>query len=215
MEDISGGPVAAELDEVDEVLRGLVDDLDEGFAGLVHAYQQVVYSVALRATGRPADAEDLAAEAFLRAYRALLGYSRERIRSLRPRAWLVTIVLNTWRNTVRDASRRPADVAVAEPPEQPSSGPSVEQLAERGELRAELGELVGQLPENQRIAVTLRHTVGMSTSEVAAAMGVPKGTAKSHASRGLSRLRALWTAAPTGAQPPAHPTVTSTGRELR
>ena len=46
---------------------------------VVHAHEQVVYAVALRLTRIPADAEDLAAEAFLRAYRALRGYDAPRI----------------------------------------------------------------------------------------------------------------------------------------
>ena len=184
--------------DADEVLAALVDDLDAGFATLVRAYEHVVHSVALRVSGRAADAEDLAAEAFLRAYRALREYEPERIRQLAPRSWLLTIVLNLWRNAVRDAGRRP-QVPVAELPDRPAAEPSVEEQVERGETRAELGALVAQLPENQRIAVVLRHVVGLPIAEVAATMRCAEGTAKSHVSRGLSRIRELH----TGAQPVA------------
>ncbi len=67
-------------------------DLDSGFADVVRAHQRVVYTVALRLSRGHADAEDLAAEALLRAYRALRGYDAEKIRGLRLRPWLLTIV---------------------------------------------------------------------------------------------------------------------------
>jgi DNA-directed RNA polymerase specialized sigma24 family protein len=89
---------AKTLDEVDAVLARLVDSPDAGFVDLVRTYQKVVYSVALHACGQSFDAEDLAAETFLRAYSALRGYDRQRILALRPRPWLLTILLNTWRN---------------------------------------------------------------------------------------------------------------------
>ncbi|GAA2795162.1 RNA polymerase sigma factor [Saccharopolyspora taberi] len=184
-----------ETDTDGEVLAALVEDLDAGFATLVRAYERAVYSVALRVSGRPADAEDLASEAFLRAYRALQGYEPERIRQLSPRSWLLTIVLNLWRNALRDAGRRPDQVPVADPPERAGGGPSVEEQVEGGETRAELGALVAELPENQRVAVVLRHVVGMPIAEVAATMRCAEGTAKSHVSRGLRRIRELYTGA--------------------
>lgn len=178
------------------LLVRLADDLDSGFAELMRAYQQVVYSVALRASGDPFDAEDLAAEAFLRAYRALRGFDQERILALRPRAWLLTIVLNTWRNWARDQSRRPRQTPLEEHADPPVDGPGVEELAERRETLHELSDLVAQLPEPQRIAVVLRHVAGLPIPEVAAVMGCPQGTAKSHVSRGLQRLRTLYRASP-------------------
>jgi RNA polymerase sigma-70 factor (ECF subfamily) len=58
--------------------------------------------------------------------------------------------------------------------------------------------MLTELPANQRIAVVLRHVVGLPIIEVAAAMGCPEGTAKSHVSRGLQRLREIYAAAPVG-----------------
>lgn len=184
-----------EIDEAHEeaqvLLVRLADDLDAGFGDLMRAYQQVVYSVALRTSGQPFDAEDLAAEAFLRAYRALRGYDRERILALRPRAWLLTIVLNTWRNWVRDLSRRPRQIPLGAHADPPIGGLSVEEMTEHHEALHELSGLVGRLPEPQRIAIVLRHVVGLPIAEVAVVMGCPQGTAKSHVSRGLQRLRTL------------------------
>jgi RNA polymerase sigma factor (sigma-70 family) len=174
------------------LLEALAEDLDAGFADLVRAYQRVVYSVALRVSGQQVDAEDLAAEAFLRAYRALVGYDRERIVSLRPRSWLLAILLNIWRNTVRDRTRRPSQVPLDELAEPRSAQASVEELTERRESSRELTGMVARLPEPQRVAVVLRHVAGLSIAEIAAVLDCPEGTAKSHVSRGLQRLRVLY-----------------------
>lgn len=131
-------------DTTDGLLTGLVDDLDEGFAELVKGYQQVLYSVALRVSGRTEDAEDLAKQASL-----------------------------------------------DDLPELPADGVSVERQVELGETRRALGDLLARLPENQRLAVVLRHVAGLPMAEIASVMRIPEGTAKSHASRGLSKLRSL------------------------
>ncbi|MDQ2884270.1 MAG: sigma-70 family RNA polymerase sigma factor [Actinomycetota bacterium] len=181
----------------EQLLLALVADLDSGFADLVRVHERVVYSVALRLSSRPADAQDLAAEAFLRAYRALRGYDAERITSLRLRPWLFTVLRNAARNAARDAARRPAPPPGFEPAEPHTSGPSVEEQVEQHDLGRRLGAVLAQLPEAQRLAVVLRHVVGLPTSEVAEVLGCPDGTAKSHISRGLHRLRVLLTEQPS------------------
>ena len=130
-------------DQAEEHLRlGLIVDLDAGFAQVVRCHERVVYSVALRLAAAPADAEDLAAEAFLRAYRALRGYDAARIRELRMRPWLLTILRNTARNAARDAARRPGPPPAFEPPELAVAGPSVEQRVETELMQREWGRLL-------------------------------------------------------------------------
>ncbi len=175
--------------ETEWLRKLLVEDLDAGFAELVRIYQDVVYATLLRACHHPADAEDLAAEAFLRAYRALAGFDRARIAELRPRPWLVTIALNTWRNSVRDRGRRPAQVSLDELVDQPVQADQFEAADNRIDLGQELAELVELLPEKQRLAVVLRHVTELSVPEVAEVLREPEGTVRSHISRGLSRLR--------------------------
>jgi RNA polymerase sigma factor (sigma-70 family) len=173
------------------VLAALADDLDTGFVELFGAYRRLVFSTALRVCGRWADAEDLTAETFLRAYRALGGYGRDRIGALRPRPWLVTILLNLWRNQQRSAARHPTPPPQELAPDPPDPVESVERAAERGETRRELAALLLELPEEQRAAVVLRHVADLPVAEIAAALGCPQGAVKSHISRGLRRLRTL------------------------
>ncbi|MFB4310244.1 RNA polymerase sigma factor [Actinomadura sp. GTD37] len=174
-----------------EVVAALADDLDGGFAVLYEAYRGAVFSTALRLCGRWAEAEDLSAEAFLRAYRALGGYGAGRIAELRPRAWLLAILTNVWRNSLRSAARRPAAGPIEDAPDPPDPGEGVEDAAARRETGRELAALLAELPETQRAAVVLRHVTDLPVAEVAAVLGLPEGTVKSHVSRGLARLRAL------------------------
>lgn len=160
-----------------------------------------MYSVALRMTRNPAEAEDLTAETFLRAYRALRGYDSTRVLALCPRSWLLTITLNTWRNSVRDARRRPSLVPIPDSLDRRASDQDVEQAVESAESQRELGGLIAQLPTAQRAAVVLRHVVGLPMAEVAAALECPEGTAKSHVSRGLSKLRTLYGTVPLSSKP--------------
>ena len=175
----------------DDLPFRLSEDLEAAFPDVVAGYEQAVFSTALRMSGRPEDAADMAAEAFLRAYSALRTYPSERIRQLQLRPWLLTIVLNLLRNEARAASRRPAHVGLEPwaPVHDGREGP--EQQAQRRDGQARLGGLLTELPDAQRTAVVLRHVVGLPYAELAAAMGCPEGTAKSHVSRGLRRLRAL------------------------
>ena len=191
----STGVTSAKIDIMtapDEHLVGaLVTDLDSGFVALFNALRHVVFSTALRVSGRWADAEDLTAEAFLRAYRALSDYPPDRIRELKPRAWLLTIVLNTWRNNVREKSRRPADY-LPDPPDPPDPASDVERTVGDRETGRELADLLNTLPDEQRVAVVLRHVVDLPVAEVAEILGRPTGTVKAQISRGLRRLRELY-----------------------
>jgi RNA polymerase sigma-70 factor (ECF subfamily) len=176
------------------LLTRLAVDLDAGFVDLFNAHRRAVYSTALRVSGRQSDAEDMTAEAFLRAYRALRGYSPERIASLEPRPWLLRILLNVWHNARRSAGRRPQPAPLDEVSE-PVAPQETSARAERRQTQAELALRLLRLPESQRVAVVLRHVSDLSLAEIAEVLGCPEGTVKSHISRGLARLRALSPAA--------------------
>ncbi|HEY2887532.1 MAG TPA: sigma factor, partial [Candidatus Limnocylindrales bacterium] len=92
------------MDTDSALIDALAADLDGSFESLVLAHQDRIYSIALRVLGDPRDAEEAAQDAFVRAYRALGGYDATRIRGLRLRPWLSTIVLNLCRSRL---TRRP------------------------------------------------------------------------------------------------------------
>jgi RNA polymerase sigma-70 factor (ECF subfamily) len=170
----------------------LAADLDRGFAELVRTQGSAVYSVLLRLSGAPRDVEDLVQDTFLRAYTALRDYAPERRRALQPRAWLLAIGTNVWRNHVRTLSRRPAAENGVDVQELPlaDGNPGPERRAERTYDRERLVAALSALPEHHRLPVVLRHVGELSYAEIARVLECPVGTVKAQVSRGLAALRA-------------------------
>ena len=180
----------------ESLTAALAADLDGSFEALVRGYQDRLYAFGLRLTGSPRDAEEIAQDALVRAYRALRRYPAERIATLRLRAWLFQVTVNVARNRTRarrlaevplvseDGARDLAADRAADAAEQP------EQLAERRDEQDRLAAVVASLPERYRAAVVLRHVQGLSYGEIAAALGQPAGTVKSNVHRGVAYLRA-------------------------
>ena len=99
--------------EARSLVAELAHDLDAAFADVVRAHQNGIYSGVRRFVPEPADAEDVTQETFVRAYRALKGYSPRRIESLALPAWLWTIALNLCRNAARRRTRKPTGASLS------------------------------------------------------------------------------------------------------
>ena len=185
----------------DPLISALAVDLDGAFEGLVTAYQGRLYGFALRFCGDRRDAEEIAQDAFIRAYRALHSYDAARIHALALRPWLYQITLNVARNHAR--KRRPLTTPLDDAPGQ--SGAIDQSLSdevfqrpeatvERAETGALLARMVTDLPARYRASVILRHIVGLSYPEVAATLDQPLGTVKANSHRGVRLLRTTWQA---------------------
>jgi RNA polymerase sigma-70 factor (ECF subfamily) len=161
----------------------LASDLDGSFEALVLAHQDRLFTIALRTGGDRHDAEELVQDTFVRAYRALGGWTESRIRELRLRGWLTTILLNAGRNRAR-VRRVPTTELVFDPGAEPAADP-----LDRRDERETWARLLAGLSPAQRTAVVLRHVDGMSYAEIAVAVGRPEGTVKAHVHRGLAALR--------------------------
>ena len=161
----------------------LAVDLDGSFETLVLEHQDRLFTIAHRIGGDRSDAEELVQDTFVRAYRAMDGYPPDRIRELRLRGWLTTILLNAGRN--RSRVRR---VSTVELVFDPGSEPTADPLTRRDE-RETWARLLAGLSPAQRTAVVLRHIDGLSYAEIAEAVGRPEGTVKAHVHRGLAALR--------------------------
>jgi RNA polymerase sigma-70 factor, ECF subfamily len=173
----------------------LAVDLDGAFDSLVASHQDRLYTIALRILGEPRDAEEVAQDALVRAYRAIAGYDAPRIQALRLRPWLATIAVNLARNRRRRLDDRHPPLQL-EPlleagadPGGPSHAPGPEARVARRDTVAALAAALLTLPPGPRAAVVLRHVDGLSVGETAAALGRPEGTVKAQVSRGLARLR--------------------------
>ncbi len=167
----------------------LATDLDGSFEALVVGHQDRLFTIAFRTGGNRHDAEELVQDAFVRAYRALASYPPPRIRELRLRGWLTTILLNAGRNLAR-VRRVPTTELAFDPGAEP-----VEDPLTRHDEREAWAHLLAELSPAQLIAVVLRHVDGMSYAEIAAATGRPEGTVKAHVHRGLAALRTALLAA--------------------
>ena len=168
--------------------EALALDVDAAFPSLMADLADPVYSLALRMCGRD-EAEDVAQEAFVRAYRALSDASPDQRRELRLRPWVLTIALNVARNHLRTAGRRPRRSGHDAPAEAADTAAAPDAAAEGSETRAELAAALLRLPVASRETVVLRHVVGCRTADVAVILDRPVGTVKAQISRGLAALR--------------------------
>lgn len=189
------------MDTDSDLIEAVAANLDGAFEALVLAHQDRLYSIALRMLGDTRDAEEAAQDALVRAYRALATYSQERIRELRLRPWLATIVLNLCRSRIARraaAGRAPlsldaAEPGTMEPPADEWKGPA--DTIVRRDARQRWAGLLLTLPPAYRSAVVLRHVDGLSYPELATALDRPEGTVKAQVHRGLTMLRTAFEAA--------------------
>ena len=136
---------------------------DRAFERLYKAHVQDVYRYALMVLRNREDAEDVVQTTFLKAYRV---FTRgERPRNARP--WLITIAHNTCRTRLRDAKRRPQEVAFEE-----RLAESVEAQPQDGVEPKELLRALGALSFNQRSALVMRELEGRTYSEIAEVLEV-------------------------------------------
>ena len=135
-------------------------------------YEGPICSYLARLTGDLARAQELTQETFVRAYEALRRYSAARIRALQIRGWLWTIAANLCRNRARSRSRRP-EVPLAKAPKATDTRPGPERQTMASDERSRLVAHLSALPWPIRLAVVLRHIVGLPYAEIADALEVP------------------------------------------
>lgn len=147
------------------------------FDELVERYHLPVYHLAYRMTQNRADAEDLAQEVFVRAYRSLKGFRRAS--SLK--TWLFQITINLSIDRQRrgglDALPRRAGMNPIPPSAQ---DPEALALLEQKEREIELQEAIAKLPEKQRATLILRIFHDLSFKEIAEVIGSPLEIGRAH-----------------------------------
>ena len=154
----------------------------QAFDILVRKYQHKLVKLILRYVHDPDEVLDVAQEAFLKAYRALPGFRGY----FAFYTWLYRIAINTAKNHLISQGRRPPDDDVnIEDAEQLEVDTGLkdyatpEHLLAKDQIEATVYEAIDQLPDDLRIAITLRELEGLSYEEIAEAMGCPVGTVRS------------------------------------
>ncbi len=160
---------------------------DRAFSDEALSYIDALYGTALRLTRRPQDAEDLVQDTYLKAFRA----SKQFQRGTNLKAWLFTILHNTFRNMRRHDGRNPVDVnseTVEQAADVAGDERTPEQLLTRATLDSDLQAALDGLPDAFRQAVWLRDVEEFSYADIAAIVDVPIGTVMSRISRGRRML---------------------------
>ena len=151
------------------------------------AHLDSLYGTALRLTRRAQNAEDLVQDTYLKAFRSAHQFEP----GTNLKAWLFTILHNTYRNMRRHDGRSPVDVdseAVDRAADAAGVDQSPEQLLTRAALDADVQAALDALPEAFRQAVWLRDVEELSYADIARVLDVPIGTVMSRISRGRRGL---------------------------
>ena len=171
-------------EESDLVLVKRVQRGDKtAFDLLVRKYQHKVVKLVLRYVRNPAEAEDIAQEAFIKAYRALPQFRGDSAFY----TWMYRIAINTAKNSLASRDRSPIryDLDLTDPEGSHSVQTKLqdpdtpEGMALTEEIRGIVNSAIEGLPEELKTAIVLRELDGLSYEEIAAAMECPVGTVRS------------------------------------
>jgi len=163
------------------------------FDALVRRYQHKVVKLVLRYVRDPAEAEDIAQEAFIKAYRALPRFRGDSAFY----TWLYRIAINTAKNVLASRGRSPIRYEVDRADDDDydvvanlKDAATPEALALTEEIRSTVTAAIDALPEDLRTAIQLRELEGLSYEEIAAAMECPVGTVRSRIFRAREAIDA-------------------------
>jgi len=175
-------PVTAPVED-GALIAAALGGASEAFGELVRRYERAVYNLAVRTLHDRTEAEDATQEAFMKAYRALA--------SFRPGAKFSTWIFTICYRGCCDRLARRKRISGEELPDRadPAAGP--EALAEQSDQARALRAAIDALPEKYRTVITLYHIQGKQYEEIAAVLGLPLGTVKTHLFRAKEQLRKL------------------------
>jgi RNA polymerase sigma-70 factor (ECF subfamily) len=158
------------------------------FEQLSGAYADRLFMLLLRLLGDRGEAQDIAQEVMLRAWRGITRFQGQSSYF----TWLYRIAVNEASRALDKRARQPGSVSIGteelQLPASPAYDPS--RQAENSELRQALGQALGELPPALRTAIVLRDVEGLSTQEAAEVAGVGQAAFKSRLHQARLRVRA-------------------------
>lgn len=178
-----------------EVIEAVLQGDVERYGELVERYQLAAWKLALSFVGNPEDAQELAQNGFVKAYRHLRRFRG----AAKFSTWLYRIIANECKDFFRARARQPELVTLSVDNADEDSIPF--ELADHGddprdalharELAAGISRALERLPMSQRTAFVLHHVNGLPLQEVSEVMGCRVGTVKAHLFRATGTLRNL------------------------
>jgi RNA polymerase sigma factor (sigma-70 family) len=168
----------------ESLLAGMAVGDQEAAAAFVRRYQARVVGLAMTVVGSRAVAEEVAQEAFVKAWRHASSYD---VRRGRVTTWLLTITRNTAIDAVRYRRETPMDPDILT--SVLLGGDATPDTADQWTTTEEIRDALAALPPNQSRPVVLMTFYGLTASEIAERDGLPVGTVKTRVRRGLGALR--------------------------
>jgi RNA polymerase sigma-70 factor (ECF subfamily) len=178
--EFSGSVTAMPLSD-DELMRAVAAGDREAFAALYDRHAPAVFGLLRTMLPGHGEAEDVLQEAFLQAWRQADRYDSTRST---PVGWLVMMA----RSRALDFLRHRPPILTSDPPDRPVVS-DVDSRLDRNESAAAVHRALGQLADDQQIAIRLAFFGGLTYEQVAGRLGVPAGTAKTRIRLGLMKLR--------------------------
>jgi RNA polymerase sigma-70 factor (ECF subfamily) len=170
-----------------ELVRRVRRGDDAAFRRVVDIHGPRLYLLAMSMLGNDEDAQDAVQETFVGAFRGLRGF----LGHSTVKTWLTRILMNNVANLRR--SRQLRKTLPLEEAAEPSGAPSARRATEvgRADIRMDIAAVIGELPQEHRAVILLREMQGMTYEEIAAALGVPRGTVESRLFRARQKLREM------------------------
>jgi len=163
-----------------ELVSAVASDL-EAFGELIRRHQDFVYGAALRVVRNPVLAQDVAQDAFVRAYKALPDFRGQAA----VRSWLYRIATNLALNAVQRRKEYPAQ----ELPESAATAGGPERETVRGQMAAHLRSAIEELPDDLKQPLVMREYGSMSYQEIAEDLDLPLNTVRTRILRARRSLR--------------------------
>ena len=186
MSRLSHEELSPDVAEITRLVRLTLGGDSTAFEQIIMRYETRVMAMATRFLGVRDDAQDVAQEVFLRAFKYL-----HRLDLQKPvEPWLMRITVNVCRDTARRRRRRRDTFTDIEQPETIDQSADPHAGLVRKQERLVLHRALDRLPEKERLAIVLRDVEGFSTAEVASILQSSSTTVRSQVSRGRLKLKA-------------------------
>jgi len=175
-----------------EIIKAVLAGYKEQYREIVSRYQNKVYSVALKISHNPKDAEDIAQEIFIQAYKSLFSFHFESNFS----TWLYRVAVNKSLDWKRKNQNKIMPLAVLDfqkdLDKNENSIPAPEEALLQKDKQESIQLLITQLPANYQSVIKLYYFENLSYQQIADSLGIAKKTVESRLYRAKNLLKKLW-----------------------